>query len=194
MTDREPLDGAEGRAGASEDELRLAEEIGYTFHSYGVGRMESRVLGWLLICDPPEQHAAQIAEALQASRGSISMAIRSLSLANLVERVPRLGDRRDYYQFPPDAWESVLLDQQRQTAAFQQLADRGLAVLADAPAERKERLQRLNDLFEWYAEEFPKILTSWQAFRDARRRQRAQEQQRPKERRPREQDKEQDNG
>ena len=31
--------------------------------------MAGRMWGWLLICEPPEQTAADLAEALQASRG-----------------------------------------------------------------------------------------------------------------------------
>ena len=33
---------------------------------YGVPPIAGRVLGWLMICDPPEQSAAQIAEAIGA--------------------------------------------------------------------------------------------------------------------------------
>ena len=41
--------------------------------------MAGRMWGWLLICDPPEQTAADIAEALQASRGAISGTARILT-------------------------------------------------------------------------------------------------------------------
>ena len=38
----------------------------------GMTPMAGRMRGWLLICDPPEQTAAELADALQASRGAIS--------------------------------------------------------------------------------------------------------------------------
>ena len=37
--------------------------------SYGMTRMTGRVLGWLLVCDPVEQTAAQLSAALDASAG-----------------------------------------------------------------------------------------------------------------------------
>ena len=40
----------------------------------GMTPMAGRMWGYLLICEPPEQTAAQIAEALQASRGSVMLA------------------------------------------------------------------------------------------------------------------------
>ena len=43
--------------------------------------MAGRMWGWLLICEPPEQTAAEIAEALQASRGAISGTARILTTA-----------------------------------------------------------------------------------------------------------------
>jgi DNA-binding transcriptional regulator GbsR (MarR family) len=170
MSDSEHGDGHAGRptAGVREAELQFVEELGHRLNRMGLGRMEGRVFGWLLICDPPEQHAGQIAEALQASRGAISMAIRTLSQARLLERVPRPGDRRDYYRFPPDAWENVLHARTQEAVAFQQLMRRGLDALADAPAARTERLQRLHDLFEWFAAEFPKFMDSWAQVRGAR--------------------------
>ena len=44
------------------------EEMGQFLGGYGMTPMAGRMWGWLLLCDPPEQTAAEIAEALQASR------------------------------------------------------------------------------------------------------------------------------
>ena len=63
--------------------------------------MAGRMWGWLLICDPPEQTAADLAEALQASRGSISGTARILSRAGMIRRTTRRGDRREYFSARP---------------------------------------------------------------------------------------------
>jgi DNA-binding transcriptional regulator GbsR (MarR family) len=58
---------------------RFIEELGMQFELEAAApRMLGRVLGWLLVCDPPEQSAAELAERLQASKGSISTATRLL--------------------------------------------------------------------------------------------------------------------
>ena len=53
--------------------------------------MAGRMWGWLLICDPPEQTAGDIADALQASRGAISGTARILSSAGIIRRSTRRG-------------------------------------------------------------------------------------------------------
>lgn len=151
------------------------EELAYGFQRMGIGRMESRVLAWLLICDPPEQHAAQIAAGLQASRGAISTAVRALLLAHMIERVPRPGDRRDYYRFPEGAWESLFAAQLRETDAVRRILARGLELLKGAPSARRERLQEWSDVLEWSVQEFPKLMESMAGFRRDRQRERHKE-------------------
>ena len=74
-----------------------------TGHLYrrGLQRMPARVWSWLLICDPPEQTAEQLAHELHASRGAISTAVRDLTRARLLQRTRNRGDRRDYFSTPP---------------------------------------------------------------------------------------------
>ena len=50
----------------------FAEDFGILFESMGFPCMAGRIWGWLLTSDPPHQTAAEIAEGVGASRGSIS--------------------------------------------------------------------------------------------------------------------------
>jgi DNA-binding transcriptional regulator GbsR (MarR family) len=101
--------------------------------------MAGRVIGWLLICQPQEQTFGQLAEVLQASKGSISAAMKFLVPSGIVERVSPPGDRRDYYRCRPGAWAELARDQSRQYEDFRKLAQRGLDLLADASADRREK-------------------------------------------------------
>jgi DNA-binding transcriptional regulator GbsR (MarR family) len=148
-----------GRATAAE--LQYVEEVALGFERQGLFRMAGRVLGWLLICDPPEQTFGQLAEVLQASKGSISAAMRFLVPAGLVERISRPGDRRDYYRCRPGAWAELARDQSRLYGDFRKLAQRGLELLADAPADRRERLQDMHDFYGWLDREMPALWARW---------------------------------
>ena len=86
----------------------FVEEMGQYLASYGMTPMAGRMWGWLLISDPPEQTAAEIAEALQASRGAISGTARILASAGMIRRTTRRGDRREYFSAPPEALDSML--------------------------------------------------------------------------------------
>jgi DNA-binding transcriptional regulator GbsR (MarR family) len=78
-----------------EDRERYVEDFGILIGEFGLPRMVGRVLGALLVSDPPERAAKELAEALRASRGSISSATRTLVQLGLVERRTRTGERRD---------------------------------------------------------------------------------------------------
>jgi DNA-binding transcriptional regulator GbsR (MarR family) len=85
---------------------RFVEELGILLElEAGTARMVGRTLGWLLVCEPPEQSAAELAEMLQASKGSISTATRVLLRMGLVERVRFRGERFDRFRVQPEAWD-----------------------------------------------------------------------------------------
>ena len=46
------------------DEKRLVEEFGIAFEQTRFPRMAGRIVGWLLISDPPYQSAEQLVDAL----------------------------------------------------------------------------------------------------------------------------------
>ena len=156
----------EGRGTATAAELQYVEEVALGLERQGLFRMAGRVLGWLLICDPPEQTFGQLAEVLQASKGSISAAMKFLVPSGLVERISRPGDRRDYYRCRPGAWADLARDQSRQYEAVRKLAERGLELLADAPPHRCERLRDMHDFYAWLEREMPALWARWREQRE----------------------------
>ena len=55
---------------------QFVEEVGIVFEQTGLPRMAGRILGWLLIAEPPHQSTEQLINALMASKGSISSMTR----------------------------------------------------------------------------------------------------------------------
>ena len=147
----------------------FAEELGLLFEQSGAPRMMGRVVGWLLICDPPRQTAADLARALHASAGSISTTTRQLIQGNLIEKVAVRGDRRAWYQISEGAWTRSL---QSKTMAFKllrELAERGLSLLDHAPPTRRVRLAEMRDLHAFFEREFPRLIDQFHAEREAQR-------------------------
>ena len=124
--------------------------------------MAGRVVGWLLICDPPEQTFNQLAEALGASKGSISAATRFLVPGGMVQRLARPGERRDCYRVDPGAWIDLVRNQSRTYGEFQRLMDRGLDLMEGTPDERQARLRDLRDFYAWLDREMPAMLGRWE--------------------------------
>lgn len=154
--------------GPTGQELHYIEEVAVILENMGLVRMHGRVIGWLLICDPAEQSAPEISAALQASKGSISPALRFLRTSGWVEKVPSPGQRRDYYRIVPDAWSSMLRQQAPQYSVFTALAARGLAEFHDEPPGRLARLREMHDFFAWLESELPQLLERWSAWQRQR--------------------------
>ena len=151
------------------EELSGADQVGrYFAQRYGMAPVTGRVLGWLMICDPPEQTAAELAEALGASRSSIGTAITMLERNSLIERTRAAGDRADRVRLDQEAGARDLDDPQ-QYLDQAALAHRGLAMLADAPLPRRARLLETAALAEFLAKRTPELAVEWRAHRDALR-------------------------
>src|SRR4051794_33856106 len=86
----------------SDAELSFADQVGrhYQRH-YAVPPMIGRVVGWLLICDPPAQTVAEIADALQASRSAVGTALNMVETWGSLRRMRAPGERADRVRLAP---------------------------------------------------------------------------------------------
>jgi DNA-binding transcriptional regulator GbsR (MarR family) len=142
----------------TEQERAFVEEMGQALAAYGMTPMAGRMWGYLLICDPPEQTAADLAEALQASRGAISGTARILATAGMIRRTKRGGDRREFFSAPPEAFEQFLKSADRVYRYFREVAERGLAAIEDRPPAAKARLEEFRDVFAFMEREVPAVV------------------------------------
>ena len=124
----------------------------------GMPRMAGRIWAYLAICEPPEQTAAQIAERLHASRGSISSMARLLEHVGLITRGTKPGDRREYFSIPSGGAHRLMERSIAQLHASREVLDAGLALLADRPPQSQERLRGIRDIYAFFEQEWPAIL------------------------------------
>jgi DNA-binding transcriptional regulator GbsR (MarR family) len=124
----------------------------------GMPPMAGRMWAYLAICEPPEQTAAEIAERLHASRGSVSGMARLLEQIGLIRRGTRPGDRREYFSIPPDALHRLMEIAVVRLRQTRELAEAGLALIDDRPPESQARLRDVRDLYGFFEREWPAIL------------------------------------
>ena len=149
-------------------ESQFVEEMGQFLAGLGMTPMAGRMWGWLLICDPPEQTAAEIAEALHASRGAISGTARLLATSGLIRRSTRRGDRREYFSAPPEGLDSLLGSAAAIYRQMRAIAERGLTAIADRPKESRARLQEFHDVMAFVEREVPVVIGRFMRERDRR--------------------------
>jgi DNA-binding transcriptional regulator GbsR (MarR family) len=124
----------------------------------GMPPMAGRMWAYLAICEPPERTAAEIAERLQASRGSISTMAKFLEHIGLIRRGTKPGDRREYFSVPPDAARGLMERSIVQLRAAREVLDAGLELVVDRPPESQARLRGLRDVYAFFEREWPALL------------------------------------
>lgn len=70
------------------EQKHFIEDISLYFEQMGIPRMAGRILGVLLISNPPEQSIDDLCERLQASKSAVSTSARLLSEMGLIEARP----------------------------------------------------------------------------------------------------------
>jgi DNA-binding MarR family transcriptional regulator len=152
---------------ATEAQLAFAEHAGtYYAREYRMPPIAGRVIGYLAICDPPQQTIADLAGALLASRSAITGAVKLLEGYHAVRRTRAAGDRVDRVSLDPAGLEPAGFDAAvyREMAA---LAREGLSLLTDAPPDRRRVLEDVAALGDFLAERMPALLDEWRAYRAA---------------------------
>ena len=143
-----------------EERKRFVEEFATLWSGFGLPRMQGKVMGALLVSDPSEKTAEELMETLQASRGSISQATRSLVQMGLVERRARIDDRRDYFRTRTD-WADLLRQQISIYSAFKEIAERGLEIMATSSPESRRDLEEMRSLYAYLEREMPAFIGRW---------------------------------
>lgn len=149
--------------------LEYIEEMGLLMERFGLPRMTGRVLGALLMADPPEQTAEALANTLQASRGSISGATRTLEQLGFIDRVSKPGERKDYFRNRPNAWAEMTRQQTLGIKLFKEMAEKGLAIIdSDDPDVRRGLIEML-EFYDFWERELPKVFRDWEAEHQKRK-------------------------
>ena len=140
------------------EEKHFIEDISLYFEQMGLPRTAGRVLGVLLICDPPAQSLTYLCELLQSSKSSVSTTTRLLTEMGLIERVPSPVPRQVYFQFKPGGWTVFIRQRLRLWASLHQIAEQGLELLQASDPALRERLQEAHDMFSMIEDELPVLL------------------------------------
>jgi DNA-binding transcriptional regulator GbsR (MarR family) len=146
----------------TDSERSFIEEVGIVFEQTGLPRMAGRLFGWLLIADPPHQSPAELADVLQASKGSISTTVRLLTQSGFIERYVIPGSRHDYFRLPADAIKKVINHGLvQEIKMFRSLSTRGLELTKELPAKRKAWLKEMQSRYNYMEKAFPVLLEKY---------------------------------
>lgn len=138
---------------------QFVENVGLFYERQGVPRIGGRILGLMLI-SPDPLSAEQMAARLDVSRSSVSTNLRLLSAHGLIDKVTRRGDRIDYFQFSPTAWERSIIERLRDLLFLRELVEEGLDALPpDSPV--RNRLEEMIEFTNAVRRQCEQFIAEW---------------------------------
>ena len=125
---------------------------------WGINRTVGQIYALIYVSTQP-LNADDIAEALEFSRGNVSMGLKELQAWRLVRMRHFPGDRREYFEAPGDAWEVFrTLAEERRRREIEPTLSVLRSSLLESPRTDEERhaqarMREMHDLIE--------LLTTW---------------------------------
>jgi DNA-binding transcriptional ArsR family regulator len=151
----------------SDAEITFADHMGRFYaRRYAFPPMVGRLIGYLAVCDPPEQTIAELAEALLASRSAIAQAVNAVEALHVVRRYRMAGERMDRVRIDLSSPRSLGFDIS-EYEELSEMAREGLEVVRDAPAERRAVLLEMSAFAEFLVERIPVMEQEWAERRAA---------------------------
>jgi DNA-binding MarR family transcriptional regulator len=146
-------------------ELTFADHMGRFYaHRYAFAPMVGRLIGYLAVCDPPEQSIGELAEALLASRSAITGAVKVLETMHLIQRMRPAGERMDRVRIDMSSQQAIGMDVS-EYEDLGNLALEGLDLLRDASPARRAVLLEMAAFSAFLVEQMPQLQQEWEARR-----------------------------
>ena len=148
-----------------EAESDFIERFGLMSEQDGMPRIAGRVYALLLVREEALT-LDDMANELQVSKASASTNARLLKRMGVVRRIAKPGDRRDFYEFSPDAIEiSFEHIQQRMKETFS-LLEATIPRLSEEREVARSRLEMMRDWHEFLLDDMGGLLARWKQQRE----------------------------
>jgi hypothetical protein len=172
MAEDEGNEPVRGASVTPAEERAFADEVGFFWEEAGGTRMAGRVLGALLLADPPEMSSSDLAALLEVSGGSVSTATRELINPGVVARVRMPGQRQDYFRCNMGAGALPQFIRMRiaLTHRWAQLMHHGEALAERKDPAVRRQLEDIRAFYEFLEVEQAAILDRWDQLQSQRRR------------------------
>lgn len=146
-------------------EITFADHAGRFYaRRYGFPPMVGRLIGYLAVCDPPDQTINELADALLASRSAIAGAVKTVETMGVVSRSRAAGERMDRVRIDLTSSQAMGMDI-TEYEEVRDLAREGLEVLRDEPVERRAVLLEMSAFADFLVEQVQRLRQEWETRR-----------------------------
>lgn len=124
--------------------------------------LAGRLFAYLLLSDPPYRNFYEIEEFLQASKSSISTALKALTNSGIVDYFTISGDRKRYFRVNTDRWLEVEKQRIQDAVTAMDMAQDVLHFRKGSEfKEFNEGVEKLVDFYSYISEGLQKMIDNW---------------------------------
>jgi DNA-binding transcriptional regulator GbsR (MarR family) len=132
-------------------ETDFIEGMGLILQGDGMPRIAGRLMGFFVLRGGPFSFA-QLADALEISRGSVSTNTRLLEDLGVIERVAIRGERQDFFRLAPDPYARIVERKRERSIRAREAILRSSDALEDAGPQALARVGELANFFRVLAD------------------------------------------
>ncbi|TAF67775.1 MAG: MarR family transcriptional regulator [Cytophagales bacterium] len=150
---------------STSDNLKLiqqqVEKIGIVCDKDGFPPLAGRLLGFMILAEPPHKTFDEIVAFLNASKSAVSNTLKFLENQKMIDYTTFPGDRKRYFRLSVENWSNVLIDKMVWLKAMQEQLTIALKIRTEENPEFNEGLRNIIELYEIVIEEMPLIIEKW---------------------------------
>lgn len=145
------------------------QDFGEAYMRFGLPKLMGHIVG-LLIISGEAKSLDEITNELGVSKGPVSQIMQRLREHNLVQRVWKQGDRKDYYAAVNDIFGIAFKNQMSQIKRNLALAEKYAAILEEKDPNQDlvftERVQEMKAFYRDMLNNFNQFYTDWSQNRN----------------------------
>ncbi len=128
----------------------------------GMPLARGRLIGWLVICEPATQSARSLSAKVGCEESDVDYILGLLVPSGVLQRSDA-ADPDDFLVAMDDtAWPERVKGVFANIPAFHEILQRGCETLADAPPERRRRIENMERLFGYLSVEIPAVIEGYE--------------------------------
>ena len=132
----------------NKEQKALIERYGAMLRRMGSTAAIGKIIGYLIVSEPPHHSFEEIQEDLKLSKGSVSNTLKIMEMQGLIEYFTVPGDRKRYFRLALKNHEFLLMRQISETDRFIAIMQDSLLLREPGNEEFENGLRKYIDLYK----------------------------------------------
>jgi DNA-binding transcriptional regulator GbsR (MarR family) len=132
----------------TKEQKALIERYAVMLKSMGSTAALGKIIGYLIISEPPYHSFEEIQSDLKLSKGAVSNTLKIMEIQGLVEYFMVSGDRKRYFKLALKNQEFLLMRQITETDRFIAIMQDSIVLREPGNEEFENELQKFIDLYK----------------------------------------------